>query len=304
LPARADPHYRQLTLELAGGELEAVEAVLGELGAAAITLLDAADQPLLEPAPGEAPLWDRLRLQALVPAELDATLLDACLAAAGVPAARVEWSAVPNRPWERVWMERFVPLCFAGRLWVSPHHATPPVTRDQVVLRLDPGLAFGTGGHPTTALCLEAIAAAPWPGRTALDFGCGSGILGIAAALLGASRVWCVDHDPQALAATVANAEANAVADRVQVFGPRTLPPVAADWVIANILAGPLIERAPYLTARLKPGAHLLLSGLLPEQAAAVEAAYEPAVSAWQYTSEAGWCALHGRRTSVPEGLP
>ncbi len=296
MPAPADPKYRQLALDLAAGELERIETLLSELGAAALTLEDAADQPLLEPAPGEVPLWDRLRLHALLPAELAPALITARLAAAGVAAGQLEWTVVPDRLWERAWLERFVPLCFAGRLWVAPHHTTPPATAGQVVLRLDPGLAFGTGGHPTTALCLQAIAAAEWPGRTVIDYGCGSGILGIAAALLGAAYVFGVDHDPQALAATAANAKANAVAGRLQATGPEALPEMTADWVIANILAGTLIALAPELIARLKPGGTLLLSGLLPEQAAAVKAAYEPAVTAWQETSEAGWCALLGRR--------
>ena len=184
---------------------------------------------------------------------------------------------------------------FGRRLWVCPTAAGAPADPDAVVVRLDPGLAFGTGTHPTTALCLQILEALPLSGRTVIDYGCGSGILGIAALKMGAARVIAVDLDPQALLATRDNALRNAVSADIEVQSvPATLAPAAV--VVANILAGPLIELEPVLTAACAPGADLLLSGMLKTQAYAVKAAYTSAFDMVQVVGRDEWCCIHARR--------
>jgi ribosomal protein L11 methyltransferase len=186
---------------------------------------------------------------------------------------------------------------FGRRLWVCPSEAPAPEDAEAVVVRLDPGLAFGTGTHPTTALCLQMLDAMPLDGRTMIDYGCGSGILGIAALKLGAARVVAVDLDPQALVATRDNALRNAVADRLEIqdVPPRLEP---ASCVFANILADPLIELAPVLSSACCPGADLFLSGLLKTQAYAVRAAYGASFAIVQVIERGDWCGIHARRNS------
>jgi ribosomal protein L11 methyltransferase len=189
---------------------------------------------------------------------------------------------------------------FGRRLWVCPHDAPAPQDADAVVVRLDPGLAFGTGSHPTTALCLQILDSLPVAGRSVIDYGCGSGILGIAALKLGAAHVTAVDLDPQALLATRDNAIRNGVSTSVDVRGvdvPGVESPLTPAYcVLANILAGPLIELAPKLTAACEPGGYLLLSGLLKTQAYAVKAAYSPAFDMVQVVQRDDWCCIYARR--------
>jgi ribosomal protein L11 methyltransferase len=204
-------------------------------------------------------------------------------------------TAVQNQDWERVWLTDWKSMRFGRRLWVCPHHAEPPQDADAIVVRLDPGLAFGTGTHPTTALCLQILDSLPVAGRSVIDYGCGSGILGIAALKLGAAHVWAVDLDPQALLATRDNARANGVSSSIDVRGVEgSLPP--AYCVMANILAGPLIELAPTLTEACEPGGYLLLSGLLKSQAYAVKAAYGHAFDIVQVVARDDWCCIYARR--------
>lgn len=193
-------------------------------------------------------------------------------------------------------MDHYHAMSFGKRLWICPSWQTPPDPK-AVNLMLDPGLAFGTGTHQTTALCLQWLDGADLTGKTVLDYGCGSGVLGVAALLLGAKSVLAVDNDPQALAATRDNAGRNGCADRLRVRLPDlrvAIEPV--DVVLANILAGPLIQLAPLLSASLKPGAYLVLAGLLEEQAKAVMAAYEPVVTFLPSVSHEGWWRLVGQR--------
>lgn len=193
-------------------------------------------------------------------------------------------------------MDRFGPMRFGRRLWIVPSGMAIPAAPDRVEISLDPGLAFGTGTHPTTALCLEWLDAHPPAGKTVVDFGCGSGVLGIAAALLGAARVVCVDNDPQALESTTANAARNAVSGCVQCRAPEAFAEDEADLVLANILAGPLVELAPELTGCLRRGGDLVLSGLLEEQLERVSAAYHPACEVQGMVARDGWARLDLRR--------
>lgn len=274
-----------------------LEDALLELGALSVTLQDNADEPVLEPGVGETPLWSETRLLALFDED---TNPDAVIAA-----LREQLPALPNwraervedQAWERAWMDDFQPQRFGARLWVCPSWCEPP-DPDGVILALDPGLAFGTGTHPTTALCLEWLDGQPLAGATVVDYGCGSGILAIAALLLGAERAVAVDNDPQALIATRDNAERNGIApDRLVTCLPDALPAgTVAEVVVANILAGPLQALAPTLTGLCAPGGRLALSGILAEQAEPVAAAYRPRFTLAEPTTRAEWVRLDGRK--------
>jgi len=251
---------------------------------------------VLEPAPGEIRLWPATRLEATFARDdASADTLIALAATLGVPVSRLAVKTVPDRAWEREWLADFHAMRFGRRLYVCPTHervADPHA----VVVTLDPGLAFGTGTHPTTALCLEWLDAELRPCDTVIDFGCGSGILAIAAARLGAARADAHDIDPQALIATQGNAQANAVADRVVTHAGADTLPAGADVLLANILSGPLIELAPRLAALVRPQGRLVLAGLLTSQADEVAAAYRP----WFDMRAAGeretWTLLAGSR--------
>ena len=303
--------FYEIEFPLAALSSEAVEAALLEIGASSITFVDRGDEPVLEPKPGEVRLWSDTLVRALFQAShdggsgagsADAASADAAhnlgrLAAVLGPhiteSARVR--RVENQEWERVWLTDWKSMRFGRRLWVCPTAADPPDDPDAVVVRLDPGLAFGTGTHPTTALCLQILDSLPVAGRSVIDYGCGSGILGIAALKLGAAHVWAVDLDPQALLATRDNAARNGVSSSIEVqgieFGLRQ-----AYCVMANILAGPLIELAPTLTLACEPGGYLLLSGLLKTQAYEVKAAYGHAFDRVQVVERDDWCCIYARK--------
>ncbi len=294
----------EIEFPLAGLDPAAVDDALFELGASSITLADRGDEPVLEPGPGEIRLWSDTLVRALFPLPHDDAVLADSVRCLGALAARfgehiTETARVRHvaaRDWERVWLIDWKAMRFGRRLWVCPTAAAAPPDPDAVIVRLDPGLAFGTGTHPTTALCLQILDSMPLSGVTLIDYGCGSGILGIAALKMGAARVTAVDLDPQALLATRDNAARNGVADGIDVQGvPAHLQP--ARVVVANILAGPLIELAPILTAACEPGADLLLSGLLKTQAYAVKAAYSSAFDMVLVVGRDEWCCIHARRT-------
>lgn len=287
-------NWRQLTLLTERGQVDALEAQLESLDALAITLEDAADTPIFEPGLGETPLWPRVRLTALFEGDVDSTALDRAL---NLPASSEGlWEVIADTDWTRSWMDRFAPLHCGGRLWIVPSWCEAPDPA-AVNVALDPGLAFGTGGHPTTAMCLEWLATAAAEGARVLDYGCGSGILAIAALKLGAGESLAVDIDPQALAATRMNAERNHLPPGTPATAlPEAAPPGQYDIVLANILAGPLVELAPALLARLAPGGRLVLSGILAEQAPQVAAAYAPEVRFAPPRVTAGWALLAGQR--------
>jgi len=279
-------------------EPERVEEILDRHGALAVTLTDAADEPVLEPAPGETPLWGQTRITGLFPldADLDALTLD-LLASLGVerlPEHRIE--ALADREWEREWLRDFRPMRFGQRLWVCPsgHEVADPAA---VVVRLDPGLAFGTGTHPTTALCLAFLDSENLQGRRVLDYGCGSGVLAIAALLLGAASATGVDIDPQALIAANSNAAGNGVGSRLALRPGSADCGSGYDIVVANILAGPLVEMAPRLAACIAPGGRLALSGILTSQADAVQAAYETWIDFEPPRGSDDWVLLAGTKT-------
>ncbi len=282
------------------GSVETAERTLHELGAQAISYLDAGDVTLLEPAPGQTPWWPRMVIEALFPdhTPIDRILLGLLVSGLVQTANDVEFGALDARDWTSAWMDRFAPMRFGRSLWVCPsNHPVDPAW--PVVVRLDPGLAFGTGTHPTTALCLEWLDAAALTDRLVVDYGCGSGVLAIAAARLGAGQVLAVDYDPQALVATAENARRNAVADRIETCLPGQLPDsLSADVLVANILSGPLIELATRLVALLSPGGRLVLAGILADQTDQVLAAYAGRLTAIEVAERAGWVRLSGRTRS------
>ena len=278
----------EILLEVRREAVDAAEAALTELGALAVTLTDAGDHPVLEPAPGETPLWPELVAIGYFAVDDPTPLLETLKDQGYQRAASRE---VGRRDWVRAWMDDFRPLRFGDRLWVVPTHCEPPPGAE-IILRLDPGLAFGTGTHATTALCLEFLDRLDLTGRQVLDFGCGSGILAIAAALLGAARSVGIDNDPQAEMATRDNAGRNGVADRVQVAGVAELKPAAFDVVVANILAGTLVELAPLLARLCRPGGRIALSGLLDGQVPLVMDAYRNQFSELKARRRDGWALV------------
>jgi ribosomal protein L11 methyltransferase len=278
-----------------------VESVLQDQPALALTLTDDADDPVFEPGVGETPLWPSLRITALFDGDTPVEPLTRLLSL--VPGIdrpqQVSFRVLDDCQWERLWLDRFQPMQFGRDLWVVPGAQDVPDAAVHV-LRLDPGLAFGTGTHATTRLCLQWMDGHDFNNQTVLDYGCGSGVLGIAAAIKGAKRVTCIDNDPQALIATRDNARRNDVAHILEVTDPAALTPAAADVVLANILAAPLITLAPRLTAALKPGGSLVLSGILEQQADDVMAAYQEHTGALSVTRDDGWVRLDGRKKPVP----
>ena len=267
--------WLQLTIRTTRSDSASVEEALLELGAASVTLEDAEDQPILEPALGETPLWDNLNAKALFDASCDTGVLSSQLQNRLNAALQLRWEQLEDKDWSQEWKKYFQPIPCGKRLWICPSWQQPPQP-DAVNLILDPGLAFGTGSHPTTHLCLRWLDSLNLQGKTVIDYGCGSGILGIAALLLGAESVIAVDNDPQALIATKDNAKLNNIpAAKIITCLPEQMPADStADIVVANILAGPLVELAPVLIPATKDGGLLCLSGLLSSQVEAVSAPY------------------------------
>jgi ribosomal protein L11 methyltransferase len=289
--------FLSVGIELAPGlDPGSVEAACFDAGALAVTLSDMRDDPVLEPAPGEVRLWPATRLCALFSAERASAQLIAALGAVlGVTAERIEVAAVEDRVWEREWLAGFHAMRFGRRLWIAPSHE-PVSAPGAVVVELDPGLAFGTGTHPTTALCLEWLDAHPPEDTTVIDYGCGSGILAIAAARLGASAAYAWDIDPQAHIATRDNAQRNRVATIVRLAAAEADLPRGADLLLANILAAPLIELAPRFAQLVRPDGAVVLSGLLDENADAVTAACAPWFDTRVFSGRDGWICLAGVR--------
>lgn len=278
-----------------------LEDILMEAGADAVTMEDAADQPLYEPDPGTTPLWGNTRVTGLFNAEASIDDLKSMVATAYHQQTQQELGEIDvelleDKDWERAWMDDFQPLRFGERLWIVPSwHAVPDVNAAN--LMLDPGLAFGTGTHPTTALCLQWLDGKDVTDAQVIDYGCGSGILGLAALLLGAKHVIGVDTDPQALEASRDNARRNSVNDdRLDLYLPEQDPDIQADIMLANILAQPLIGLAEKLASRVRDGGDIVLSGILSPQARDVMDAYDPWFVMDEPIEQDDWIRLTGRR--------
>ncbi len=287
-----------LQIRVPSAHPEFAEELLLACGASSVSLVDAADDPVLEPAPGATPLWTNTVTIGLFESGVDTEHVHAMLREHLPDGADIELTSerVEDQDWVRVWLKDCQPVKFGERLWVCPHEKRIDEAGCATLL-LDPGLAFGTGTHPSTALCLDWIARNDVQNLEVLDFGCGSGILGIAALLLGARRCTAVDIDAQAILATRDNARQNGVADRMDALehdAPFT--PFPADLVLANILARPLIELSALLTASLKPGGRIVLAGLLDRQAEEVRAAYAANFDFEPDVSREGWTRIAARR--------
>jgi len=286
-------NWLQLHLTVDRARAAEAEALMEEAGALSVTLTDAEDEPMLEPPPGETPVWTRTRVTGLFPGDTGTTALRRRLES--ILGAEVVCELLEDQPWERAWLDHFRPMRFGDRLWICPS-GQEVEAEGAVVVELDPGLAFGTGTHPTTALCLQWLDGAHLEGRRVVDYGCGSGILGIAALKLGAAEVIAVDHDPQALAATRENARRNGVEQKVRTFTPESFPGEPAPVLLANILANVLVELAPIVTPLVEGGGSLVLSGILQEQAEAVCAAYRHDFKFAPEHFLEGWVRLDGVR--------
>jgi ribosomal protein L11 methyltransferase len=274
-----------------------VENLLENQMVLAVTMTDDADNPVLEPGVGETPLWPSVCVTALFNGNTPVEPLTRVLSLLpGVDRPQqVSFRYFEDQPWERAWLDRFKPMQFGSGLWIVPGDGPAPAEADHV-LRLDPGLAFGTGTHPTTHLCLDWVDQHDFEGQRVVDYGCGSGVLGIGAAIKGAAVVVCVDNDPQALTATRDNALRNGVQQLVETMTPEQFDRQSADVLLANILAGPLIELAPRLHSALRPGGALVLSGILEVQAQELKEAYSTGFSDLQMKTMDGWVLLTGRK--------
>lgn len=276
-----------------------IEDALLECGAVSVTLEDAADQPIFEPGVGETPLWDNCQIKALFDANTDTVAITVQLQPVISQPSALRWEQLEDKDWSQEWKKYFSPMKCGDRLWICPSWIEPP-DANGINLSLDPGLAFGTGSHPTTHLCLRWLDKQDLVGQTLIDYGCGSGILGIAALLLGAEKVIAVDNDPQALLATRDNAQRNNIApERLETYLPDQLPEnICAETMVANILAAPLIELAPRLIALTAAGGLLCMSGLLEHQIDAVSLPYAKDFDFTEPSIESEWAQLAARKNT------
>ncbi|MDZ7277093.1 50S ribosomal protein L11 methyltransferase [Pantoea eucrina] len=288
----------QIKINSTGAHAETLSDALMEAGAVSVTFQDTHDNPVYEPLPGETLLWGDTDVIGLFDAETDmadvvAELRQHPLLQSGF---RHKIEQIEDKDWEREWMDNFHPMRFGERLWICPSWRDVP-DPNAVNVMLDPGLAFGTGTHPTTSLCLTWLDGLDLQGKTVIDFGCGSGILAIAALKLGAAHAIGIDIDPQAIQASRDNAERNGVADRLSLYLPHQQPEnLQADVVVANILAGPLRELAPLISVLPTAGGHLGLSGVLASQAEAVCEAYAEQFALDPVAEKEEWCRITGVR--------
>lgn len=286
----------QIRINATAKTADKVSNMLLGRGAQAVTFMDAKDVPVYEPMPGETPLWGETEVMGLFDAETDPAPTIAFFQQIFGEDVGYKVEQLEDKDWVREWMDHFHPMQFGERLWICPSWRDVP-NPDAVNVMLDPGLAFGTGTHPTTALCLQWLDGLDLAGKTVVDFGCGSGILGIAALKLGAARVIGIDIDPQAIQASRDNAERNGVADQIELYLPADQPQdVEADVVVANILAGPLRELAPLIAGHGKAGSLMALSGVLESQAPELETIYGQWFVMDPTAVKEEWCRLSGRK--------
>lgn len=288
----------QLKINTTGGHAEELGDALIESGAVSVTFQDTHDTPVFEPLPGETRLWGDTDVIGLYDAETDmrevVAILEHCPLLSANFVHKIE--QLEDKDWEREWMDNFHPMRFGQRLWICPSWRDVP-DKNAVNVMLDPGLAFGTGTHPTTSLCLEWLDGIDLTGKTIIDFGCGSGILAIAALKLGAAKAIGIDIDPQAIQASRDNALRNDVSDKLELYLPQDQPDnMQADVVVANILAGPLRELAPLISILPVQGGLLGLSGVLATQAPSVCEAYEGLFALDPVVEKDEWCRITGRK--------
>lgn len=292
--------FQQVTISTTQTNYEDLSNWLQLNGALAITILDAGDEPIYEPKLGTVPLWQNLNISALFPIE---TNIDQLINKLNYSFSK---DVVQKYSTEIITQDytnqeyKFDPICFGDRLWIYPYTEHPSAEHsDREYINLEPGLAFGSGEHPTTSLCLEWLADNIQPNKqsTVIDYGSGSGILSLAAVKLGAGSVLAVDNDPQAILATNENVLRNKIKGKVSVFPPSELPFVEADYVVANILANPLVELAKTLTAHLKSGGEIILSGILNEQTDMVVLAYmNQGITITDITKKGAWVRIVGKK--------
>jgi ribosomal protein L11 methyltransferase len=292
--------FLQLTLTIGSADPSPFEDALLAAGASSITLEDAEDTPVLEPAPGTTPLWPSVRIKALFDADTARSEIASVLQSElSHPLPELTFDVIEDRAWEREWLKDFRPMRFGRRLWVCPGGQRPDDAagdESRITLTLDPGLAFGTGTHPTTALCLEWLDAADLAGKRVIDYGCGSGILAIAALKLGAREALAVDIDEQALIATRDNATRNDIGSALRVGSVEDVAGFRADIVLANILAEPLQHLASSFAQLLEPGGRIVLSGILVSQASEVARHYAPWFDIAPAALRDDWARLDGVR--------
>ncbi|MBA0210520.1 50S ribosomal protein L11 methyltransferase [Pectobacterium sp. CHL-2024] len=288
----------QLKINTSGNVAEQLGDAMIESGAVSVTFQDTHDNPVFEPLPGETRLWGDTDAIALYDAETDMNAVIAILEQEPLLGVgfKHKIEQLEDKDWEREWMDNFHPMQFGKRLWICPSWRDIP-DPTAVNVMLDPGLAFGTGTHPTTALCLQWLDGLDLEGKTIIDFGCGSGILAIAALKLGAARAIGIDIDPQAIQASRDNAQRNGVSERLELYLPKDQPAdLSADVVVANILAGPLRELAPLISDLPKAGGYLGLSGVLATQADGVAEAYADKFTLDPVAEREEWCRITGQR--------
>jgi len=300
--------WLELSLTVRAAQQPAVEDALNDLGALSITLQDADaqtpdEQAIFEPGVGELPLWPTITLNALFDEHIDRRGLIETLGELlpWLEPDQLLFRDVADQNWERAWMDQYQPMPFGRRLWIYPWNIEPPAHSENgddapVVVRLDPGLAFGSGTHPTTALCLEWLDGLDLAGKTVIDYGCGSGILAIAALKLGAASAVGIDNDPQALTASADNAQRNGVAERLALYLPQDAGAKPADVFLANILAGPLLELASTFAAAAKPRAPFAISGILAGQQDELLRHYAQWFDELRVDRREDWMRISGRR--------
>lgn len=298
--------WLELSLRCRSQDESRLELALQDCGALSVSLLDAADaeneRAILEPGVGETPLWPEIIMTALFDADSNEDLLLQALEAFDeeLDLSSAQFTRVEDQDWERVWLDQFKPMKFGDRTWILPWNLDiPDEAQGQVLIRLDPGLAFGSGTHPTTALCLQWLDSLDLKNKTVLDFGCGSGILALAALKLGAKSAVGVDNDPQALIATHDNAERNEVSRKLQVYLPEQEPEAEYPVVVANILASALESLAPVLARRTQAGGLIALSGILKGQEPELLEHYSQWFDDLQATQLEDWMRITGRRKSA-----
>ncbi len=288
----------QFSLNCQASELEQIENLMQDFGALSLSLSDAGDEPIYEPLPGTTPVWQESVVTATFDAGTDPEILYQQISAA-LPhhlASSLRQHSLQEQDWEQAYKRHFHPIQCAPGLWIVPSWSQPP-DPEATQIQLDPGLAFGTGSHPTTALCLAWLAANHPAGIRVIDYGCGSGILAIAALKLGAAGVIAVDIDAQALSACAANVRANAIeTDQIQVLLPEAMDSSPVELLIANILAGPLIELAPRFAGLVKSGGQILLSGVLKSQLDDIQLAYQPFFRLEPAQNREDWACISGKR--------